>query len=114
MQPHITHADVSFNEQTQREFSVIDLVFRVFIGHSPGGVCYYSEKHQLLFSGDILFQGSVGRTDLPLCDHADMQRSLARVMTLPNDVTVLPGHMRLTSIGEERDSNPFLQNLPDL
>jgi hydroxyacylglutathione hydrolase len=64
-----------------------------------------------LFSGDLLFAGSIGRTDLPGGDHQAMLRSLARTLTLPDDTLVLPGHGRQTTIGAERSSNPFLTGL---
>jgi hydroxyacylglutathione hydrolase len=65
-----------------------------------------------MFSGDLLFAGSVGRTDLPGGDHAAMLRSLRdKVLTLRDDVVVLPGHGEQTSIGRERATNPFLLEL---
>jgi glyoxylase-like metal-dependent hydrolase (beta-lactamase superfamily II) len=65
-----------------------------------------------MFSGDLLFQGSIGRTDLPGGDHAAMLRSLAgKVLPLADDIVVLPGHGEQTSIGRERATNPFLQDL---
>jgi glyoxylase-like metal-dependent hydrolase (beta-lactamase superfamily II) len=68
---------------------------------------------ELMFSGDLLFAGSIGRTDLPGGDHATMLRSLAgKVLPLADDVVVLPGHGEQTSIGRERATNPFLQDLP--
>eukprot|EP00736_Rhodelphis_marinus_P002430 Rmarinus@m.23696 len=77
-------------------------------GHCPGHVCYYEAVHKVLFAGDLLFQGSIGRTDFPLSDPSAMARSLRRVMTLPDEVLVLPGHMAPTTIGIERESNPFI------
>jgi glyoxylase-like metal-dependent hydrolase (beta-lactamase superfamily II) len=62
----------------------------------------------LCFSGDVLFQGSVGRVDLPLCDPAALERSLARLTTLADEVVVHPGHGPRTTIGHERLANPFL------
>jgi glyoxylase-like metal-dependent hydrolase (beta-lactamase superfamily II) len=65
-----------------------------------------------MFSGDLLFEGSIGRTDLPGGDHATMLRSLAeKVLPLADDVVVLPGHGNQTSIGRERATNPFLLDL---
>jgi glyoxylase-like metal-dependent hydrolase (beta-lactamase superfamily II) len=65
-----------------------------------------------MFSGDLLFAGSIGRTDLPGGDHATMLRSLKeKVLTLPDDIVVLPGHGEQTSIGRERATNPFLLDL---
>ena len=78
-------------------------------GHTPGGVCYYLESEGVLFSGDTLFQNSVGRTDFPNSSMSDLIRSLReKVMKLPNDVKVYPGHMGETTIGHERKYNPFI------
>jgi len=78
-------------------------------GHTPGSVTFGSENG--LFSGDLLFAGSIGRTDLPGGDHQAMLRSLARTLTLPDDTLVLPGHGPQTTIGAERRTNPFLTGL---
>ncbi len=80
-------------------------------GHTPGHVAVLLEdgeggKH--LFSGDVLFAGSVGRTDLPGGDWSVLQQSLQRLMSLPDETIVYPGHGRLTTIGEERRYNPFV------
>lgn len=78
-------------------------------GHTPGGVCYYLESEGVLFSGDTLFQNSVGRTDFPNSSMSDLIRSLReKVMKLPDDVKVYPGHMGETTIGHERKYNPFI------
>lgn len=78
-------------------------------GHAPGHVIIFG--HGVAFGGDCLFAGSIGRTDLPLSDGAAMQRSLARIATLPPDTVVYPGHGPDTTIGEELASNPFLLGL---
>lgn len=75
-------------------------------GHAPGHVAFISNTR--CFSGDVLFAGSVGRVDLPLCDPAALERSLARLTTLADDVLVHPGHGPSTTIGHERAANPFL------
>lgn len=75
-------------------------------GHAPGHVAFVSET--LCFSGDVLFAGSVGRVDLPLCDAAALERSLERLLTLEDGVIVHPGHGPRTTIGQERVSNPFM------
>ena len=86
-------------------------------GHTAGSVTFrtpYGEQDisELMFSGDLLFAGSIGRTDLPGGDHPTMLRSLARkVLPLADDIVVLPGHGEQTSIGRERATNPFLQDL---
>ncbi len=80
-------------------------------GNVPGDEQSVSE---VMFSGDLLFAGSIGRTDLPGGDHQAMLRSLReKVLTLPDDVVVLPGHGEQTSIGRERAVNPFLLDLID-
>lgn len=78
-------------------------------GHTPGGVCYYLPDEKLLLSGDTLFAGSVGRTDLPGGDMAMLMNSLDSLRALPEDTTVIPGHGMTTTIGRELAGNPFLQ-----
>ncbi|HVX54485.1 MBL fold metallo-hydrolase [Nocardioides sp.] len=87
-------------------------------GHTQGSVTFrtpypdHDEVSELMFSGDLLFAGSIGRTDLPGGDHAAMLRSLAtKVLPLADDIVVLPGHGDQTSIGRERATNPFLMEL---
>jgi hydroxyacylglutathione hydrolase len=82
-------------------------------GHTPGSVTFRSGADDLdaLFTGDLLFAGSIGRTDLPGGDHVTMLRSLARTLTLPDATVVLPGHGPTTTIGDERGTNPFLTGL---
>src|SRR6185369_9974884 len=79
-------------------------------GHSPDHVTYATGD--AILSGDVLFQGSVGRIDLPGSDHATLMRSIATLLdTLPDDTHVLPGHMGPTTLGAERATNPFLREL---
>ena len=78
-------------------------------GHTPGGVCYYFPKDKLLLSGDTLFAGSVGRTDLPGGDMATLMDSLQKLTALPDDTLVIPGHGMHTRIALEKSGNPFLQ-----
>ena len=78
-------------------------------GHTPGGVCYYFPKDKLLLSGDTLFAGSVGRTDLPGGDMATLMDSLRKLTALPDDTLVIPGHGMHTRIALEKSGNPFLQ-----
>ena len=87
----------------------LDFTVRHTPGHTPGSVTFGSEDG--LFTGDLLFAGSIGRTDLPGGDHQAMLRSLARTLTLPDDTLVLPGHGPQTTIGAERRTNPFLTGL---
>jgi glyoxylase-like metal-dependent hydrolase (beta-lactamase superfamily II) len=79
-------------------------------GHTPGSICLFFPKQHLLLAGDTLFAGSIGRTDLPGGDGRQILRSLRdRLLVLPDATRVLPGHGAETTIGEERQSNPFLQ-----
>ena len=79
-------------------------------GHTPGSICLLFPDHHLLLAGDTLFAGSIGRTDLPGGDGQQILRSLReRLLVLPDSTRVVPGHGPETTIGEERQSNPFLQ-----
>jgi len=79
-------------------------------GHTPGSICLLFQKQNLLLAGDTLFAGSIGRTDLPGGDGRQILRSLRnRLLILPDTTRVFPGHGPETTIGEERQSNPFLQ-----
>lgn len=79
-------------------------------GHTEGSLCLYIAGEKILFAGDTLFAGSIGRTDLPGGNFKKILTSLhTKVLELPDDVIVIPGHGPVTSIGEERDENPFLQ-----
>jgi glyoxylase-like metal-dependent hydrolase (beta-lactamase superfamily II) len=81
-------------------------------GHSPGHVTYRVADEQAVFSGDVLFQDSIGRTDLPGGDTATLMRTLGELLDLlPDETTVYPGHMAVTTIGRERARNPFLAQL---
>jgi glyoxylase-like metal-dependent hydrolase (beta-lactamase superfamily II) len=88
----------------------LDVVFTP--GHSPGHVTYAVRGEEAIFSGDVLFQGSVGRTDLPGADGPTLLASLGRLLdTFPDETVVHPGHMGLTTLGAERATNPFLGSL---
>ncbi len=79
-------------------------------GHTEGSICLYFPGQQKLIAGDTLFAGSIGRTDLPGGSFDKIIRSLhGKVLTLPDETIVVPGHGPLTTIGEERESNPFLK-----
>ena len=90
----------------------IDVIFTP--GHSPGHVTYAIAEHDALFSGDVLFQGSVGRVDLPGGDWATLLASIeSLVSAFPAETTVYPGHMGITTLGRERATNPFLRELAE-
>lgn len=78
-------------------------------GHAPGHVSYVMRNEQVVFSGDCLFYDSIGRTDLPGCDHPTLMRSIIeKLFPLGDDFQVAPGHMQMTTIGRERLNNPFV------
>ena len=88
----------------------IDVIFTP--GHSPGHVTFSIPDEQAAFSGDVLFQGSVGRTDLPGGDWGTLLESIRNLTeSLPAETTVYPGHMGITTLGAERATNPFLSEL---
>jgi hydroxyacylglutathione hydrolase len=104
------HPDFLIEETPKIELCGIS--FRVLLvpGHCPGSLCFYSADHEILFGGDVLFAGSIGRTDLPGGDHKLLVRGIhEKVLTLPDETMVLPGHGPTTTIGEERRNNPFLR-----
>jgi hydroxyacylglutathione hydrolase len=93
------------------ELQVGSFLMQVFEtpGHSPGSVSFYFEKDQLVFSGDALFEGSIGRTDLPGGNHDILLKSIHdKLLVLPEETLVLSGHGSETTIQQEMDTNPFL------
>ena len=101
---------VSGGERLELAGLEIDVLFTP--GHSPGHVTYSIPAERAMFSGDVLFQGSVGRTDLPGGDTATLMRTLGELLdALPDETAVYPGHMGVTTIGRERASNPFLREV---
>jgi len=89
----------------------MDASFEVLFcpGHSPGSICFYNAAENYLIAGDVLFNGSIGRTDLPGGDHQTLLGSImTKLLPLPDETVVWPGHGGNTTIGKERTSNPFL------
>jgi len=79
-------------------------------GHAPGHICLYSKENNLLIAGDVLFQGSIGRTDLPGGDHSTLINSIiTQLFPLSNETQVFCGHGPSTNLGYEKEHNPFLQ-----
>ena len=101
--------DVTLNDDDKIELG--SYVFHVLHtpGHTPGSVCYYCPEEKIIFSGDTLFNGSVGRTDFPLSNTDDLKKSISKLMLLPDDIKVESGHGFSTTIGNERISNPFVK-----
>lgn len=106
-----TPPPVDHDLQDGQELTVGNCRFQVrhVPGHSPGHVLLYSEEAGVAFVGDVVFMGSIGRTDLPGGDFQELMRSIReRVLTLPDDTTLLAGHGPGTTVGHERVANPFL------
>lgn len=81
-------------------------------GHAPGHVCFHLPVHQVVFDGDVLFSGGIGRTDLPGGDYDTLMNSIkSELLPLPDETRVFSGHGPPTTIGRERRTNPFLQNM---
>ena len=78
-------------------------------GHTVGGCCYYLPEEEALFCGDTLFCGSIGRTDLPTGSSRDLAHSIReKLMILPDETKMYPGHMDESTIGYEKEINPFI------
>lgn len=100
-------ASVTTGDKLQTGSMVADVLHTP--GHTEGSICLYFAAEKKLIAGDTLFAGSIGRTDLPGGSYKKIMESLhGPVMALPDETIVVPGHGPLTTIGEERDSNPFL------
>ena len=99
---HLNEGDtVSFGNTT------LEILFTP--GHSPASICFYNREQNFLIAGDVLFQGSIGRTDLPGGNYDTLMKSIeTRLLTLPDHVEVFPGHGPSTTIGVERKQNPFI------
>ncbi len=98
----------------EQKLDLADVTFDVLHtpGHTPGHCCFHLASEGVLFSGDQLFAGSIGRTDLPGGSYEELMKSMAsRVLPLPDETAVLPGHGPTTTLAAERMLNPFLQEL---
>ncbi|HLH08359.1 MAG TPA: MBL fold metallo-hydrolase [Terriglobales bacterium] len=101
--------DESLEDSQQLRAGSISAIVMHTPGHTEGSTCLFFPEEKKLLAGDTLFAGSIGRTDLPGGNFEKIMRSLHdRVLALPDETIVIPGHGPLTSIGEERESNPFL------
>lgn len=89
----------------------IEFQVRYAPGHTPGHVMFYVPSEGGLLCGDVIFQGGIGRTDLPRADHATLMNSIReQVLSLPDETQLLPGHGENSTVGDERQFNPFLQD----
>lgn len=96
--------------------AVGDLQFEIFHvpGHTPGHIALYEANERVLFAGDVLFSGGIGRTDFPRGDYDTLMRSITVALgELPDDTTVYPGHGPATTLGREREWNPFIRDWLD-
>ena len=101
--------DVFLKEGDTIQFGHQKLQTLLAPGHADGSLCFYNESQKVLISGDVLFHGSIGRTDLPTGNYNTLISSITeKLMVLPDDVEVFPGHGPSTTIGFEKEYNPFL------
>ncbi len=99
---------INEGDTIQLDNEIFEILFTP--GHSPGSICFYSKVHKFIISGDVLFNGSVGRTDLPGGSFDTLQQSIkTKMYMLPEDVIVYPGHGDSTTIGDEMKTNPFVK-----
>ena len=107
-QIYTTQADVYVKDGEHLKLAGLDVIVLYTPGHTKGGVCYYFPEEKVLMSGDTLFHCSIGRTDFPTGSMSQLVRSVKeQLFVLPDDVQVYPGHDSVTSIGYEKQSNPF-------
>lgn len=105
-----TEVDVYLREGDKIAVGNITLDVLHTPGHAPGHVVFVNHKDRYVIGGDVLFKGSIGRTDFPYCDHQALLNSIrTKLYTLPDDYTVYAGHMDPTTIGREKKSNPFIR-----
>jgi glyoxylase-like metal-dependent hydrolase (beta-lactamase superfamily II) len=101
--------DKTLNDDERVDFGKSYLKVIHTPGHTLGGICFFFPEEKILFSGDTLFNGSIGRTDLQGGNFVSIIKSIkTKILTLPNDVTVYSGHGESTTIVEEKIHNPFL------
>jgi hydroxyacylglutathione hydrolase len=106
------HAEHTLKGGERLELAGLEIDVLYTPGHSPGHVTFSIPDEAAIFSGDVLFQGSIGRTDLPGGDHGTLMESIRTLVeTLPEETAVYPGHMGLTTLAAERAANPFLAEL---
>jgi hydroxyacylglutathione hydrolase len=106
--PDIT---VFYEENDEINFGMSKLKVLFTPGHSPASICFYEENSKKLIAGDVLFEGSIGRTDLPGGDYKTLISSIKnKLFVLPDEVKVFPGHGNSTTIGHEKRTNPFFND----
>lgn len=107
--PYSTKADILVSDGDELKVGDVTLKFIHTPGHTEGGMCIYVKEAKALFSGDTLFRQSIGRTDFPGGSYKEIMDSIRKkLFLLPDDTNVFPGHMETTSIGFEKENNPFV------
>lgn len=107
--PYSTKADILVSDGDELKVGDVTLKFIHTPGHTEGGMCIYVKEAKALFSGDTLFRQSIGRTDFPGGSYKEIMVSIRKkLFLLPDDTNVFPGHMGTTSIGFEKENNPFV------
>lgn len=105
----LVEAKIGLEDGTSFSFGETDIYIHLAPGHSPGSVCFYVKDDGFVIGGDVIFQGSIGRTDLPGGSYETLITSIKNViLPLPDDTIIYSGHGPLTTVGQERISNPFL------
>lgn len=105
------NADGYVDDGQQLEIGPIKLKVIHTPGHSPGHVMFYLEEQKVLVGGDLIIGGSIGRTDLPDSDHAQLENSIRQIMQLPDDTRLLPGHGQPCTLAHERQTNPYVREI---
>lgn len=103
--------DAHVTDNQKLKIGSLDVVVIHTPGHAPGHVVYYFPGEKVLVGGDLIIGGSIGRTDLPDSDHRQMEASIRRVMKLPPETRLLGGHGDASTLGEERQTNPFVHEI---
>ena len=103
--------DANVADDQKLKIGTIEVAVIYTPGHSPGHVAYHLPAEKTLVGGDLIIGGSVGRTDLPDSNHEDLEKSIRRVMALPGDTRLLGGHGPPTTLGSERQTNPFVRQV---
>jgi len=106
--------DIFINEGDLIQFGGTSLELIYTPGHSPGHSILMERDERIIFIGDLIFAGSIGRTDFPGCSPSDMRESLTRVINFEGDWTLYPGHGPVTTLDRERETNPFLADLQSI
>jgi len=108
--PVVKPPDITIDEPEEITFGKSKLKVLFTPGHSVAHICFYNESDNMLIAGDVLFKGSIGRTDLPGGDGKTLMKSIFnKLLTLPDETHVYPGHMENTTIGNEKRTNPFIR-----